>query len=328
MRFFVTGATGFIGLWLVRHLVESGHDVSILARQDQAPEDLRQFGIRVFKGDVLDRECLDRAFQKQDGIFHLAGYVGYKRWERQIMQQVNVEGTRNVINACLKNNVGRLVHMSSVNAIGASPNGEILNENSRYSLDAYSLGYSETKKEAEELVKAANENLDCVILNPSTVYGPGDGRKSSRSLQIKVAKGKFPFYPSGGVSVADVHEVVRATLTAFHKGRRSERYILAGENLKVKEVFELIALEAGVPPPRINMPNWVLSSVGKVGDLLEHMGAKGPINSESAILAQMYNWFDSKKAQQELNYKIISAKTCIHNSIQWMKEQGILDATS
>jgi len=326
VRFLVTGATGFIGVWLVRHLLEKGHEVSVVARSDSLPEEISGRGVKVFKGDIVDRDSLGRAFQNQQGVFHLAGYVGYKKWEREIMRRVNVDGTQNVIDQCLRQGVQRLVHVSSVNAIGASFEKSVLNEESPYNLSKYHLGYSDTKKQAEDLVRSHCDKLDAVIINPSTVYGPGDMKKSSRSVQVKVAKGKFPFFTEGGVSIADVFEVSRAMLTAFENGRRGERYILAGENLTIKEVFDLIAQEAGVPPPKHHLPNIAVKALGKMGDIFETFGKKGPINSESAVLSQMYHWFDSSKAQRELNYRLISAKTCIHNSVQWMKDKGMIPA--
>ncbi len=323
VRFFITGATGSIGTPLVMHLLKSGHDVSILSRQDQTPEELSGHGIRVFRGDISDSETLARAFKDHDGVFHLAGYIGYKKHERAIMEKVNVEGTQNVVTACLKSGIKRLLHVSTVNAIGATFDKKVLDENTPYNLAKFNLGYSETKKAAEELVKA-EKRLDSVIISPSTAYGAGDMAKKSRSIQVKVAQGKFPFYSGGGVSVADLNEVVKGMLTAYEKGRSYERYILGGENLTIKEVFSLIAIEAGAKPPYLYLPNLLMNFVGFWGDIMEKMGTKGPINSESAILGQMYHWFDSGKAQRELNYKITPAKVCIHNSIEWMRKKGML----
>ena len=327
MRFLVTGATGSIGTPLVKHLLRSGHDVSILSRHDRAPEELSGLGVRVFQGDIVDLESVNRSLKGHEGVFHLAGYVGYKKYERAMMEKINVEGTRNVITAALKNNIKRLLHVSTVNAIGATFDKTILNEATPYNLEKFHFGYSDTKKAAEDLVKDETR-LDSVIVSPSTTYGAGDMLKSSRSTQKKVAQGKFPFYSRGGTSVADLNEVVKGMLSAFEKGRSGERYILGGENLTIKEIFDLIADEAGVKPPSVYLPNLIMNSLGFWGDLMESLGSKGPINSESAILAQMYHWFDSAKAQRELNYKVSPARVGIHNSIQWMKEKGMLKVSN
>lgn len=325
MRFFVTGATGSLGVPLVKHLLASGHEVSILSRQDSAPDELKNSRIKIFKANLLDRGGLVHAFKGHDGIFHLAGFIGYKKFEHAAMQSVNVEGTRSVIAACLEAGVKRLLHVSTVNAIAASFDKKVLDETAEYNLSKFNLGYAESKRAAEQLVKS-EKRLDSVIVSPSTVYGAGDMAKKSRSVQVKVAKGKFPFYSNGGVSVAELGEVVNGMLQAYLKGRSGERYILGGENLTIKECFTLIAQEAGAKPPHIFLPNFAMNALGAWGDLMEKLGTKGPINSESAILAQMYHWFDSGKAQRELNYKIVPAKVSIHNSIQWMKEKGMLSA--
>jgi dihydroflavonol-4-reductase len=323
VRFFVTGATGSLGVPLVRHLLASGHEVSILSRQENIPGELSGHGIKVYKADILDGDSLKRAFKGHEGVFHLAGYIGYKRFERAIMQSVNVEGTKAVLAACLASGVRRLLHVSTVNAIAASFEKKIFDENAAYNLSKFHLGYSETKKAAEDLVKAETR-IDSVIVSPTTTYGAGDMAKKSRSIQVKVAQGKFPFYSNGGVSVAELGEVVKGMLSAYEKGRSGERYILGGENLTIKEVFDLIAKEAGSKPPHIFLPNMLMNVLGSWGDLMEKLGTKGPLNSESAILAQMYHWFDSSKAQRELNYKIVPATVSIHNSVQWMKEKGML----
>ena len=323
MRFFVTGATGSLGIPLVKLLLKSGHDVSILSRTDKTPDDLSGLGIRTFKGDISEIDSLTRAFKGHDGVFHLAGYIGYKRNERPIMEKVNIEGTRNVITSCLNGNIKRLLHVSTVNAIGASFEKKVLDETATYNLTKFHLGYSETKKAAEELVKA-EKRLDSVIVSPSTAYGAGDMAKKSRSVQVKVARGEFPFYSGGGVSIADIDGVASGMLSAYEKGRSGERYILGGENLTLREVFTLIANEAGAKPPHIYLPGVVMNALGFWGDLMEKLGTKGPLNSESAILAQMYHWFDSGKAQRELNYKITPARVSIHNSVQWMRDKGML----
>ncbi len=326
MRFFVTGATGFIGSWLVRHLIDEGHEVSVLSRRESIPPELTGLPIQVIRANLNDSFGLAKAFKGHEGVFHLAGYVGYKKSEREIMHKVNVDGTKCVVEACKLSSIKRLVHFSSVNAIGASFDKSVLDENAVYNLSKFHLGYSETKKESEAIVKAAAQDLDVVILNPSTVYGPGDALKGSRSTQVKVAKGKFPFYTDGGVSVADIQQIIKATLAAYHKGRSGERYILAGENLSIKQVFDIITDCAGVSRANIKMPSWLVFSLGKFGDVMESLGSKGPVNSESAVLSEMYHWFSSAKAERELGYKPTSARAAIESSVNWMKEQGLLNA--
>lgn len=277
-------------------------------------------------GDVTDAESVRKACLDVDTVFHLAGVVGYSKAMRAQMEQVNVQGTRNVVDAIQAGPKPRLIYMSSVVAIGASFDGTTLNEDSPFNLSHLNLGYFETKKQAEEIVvQACRENkIRAVILNPSTIYGAADAKKGSRKTQLKVARGKFPFYTSGGASIVSVHDVVNAILAARTKGRNGERYILSGENLTIKEIFNRIANLAGVKPPSIYLPNFAVKAIGHVGDRLEAAGKKGPLNSENAWTAILYHWFDHSKATKELGFRPRPAQEALAESVGWMKQQGLL----
>lgn len=326
MKVLITGATGFVGGWLVKKLVDLGLEVRVIQRRT-TQEDLWPSGVEVFSGDITLPETLDAAARDVHSIFHLAGYIGYSRAARPLMDHVNIKGTENIVEACIKNHVTRLVHMSSVVAVGASFDGTPLNEESPYNLEHLNLGYFETKRQAELIVKNAVKNglIDAVILNPSTIYGPGDAQKGSRSTQLKVARKKFPFYTSGGVSIVDIDDVTAALVNAWKIGRPGERYILSGENISIKSLFEMIATAAGVEPPKIYLPNPIVHGLGKVGDLLEKIGQKGPINSENAWTSTLYHWFDHSKATKELGFFPKPAQYSIARSVNWMKEHGLLN---
>lgn len=323
----VTGANGFLGSWVVRRLAEEGHQVFSLVRKSSDLSELKDAKTEYVYGDVTDLHSLLAAFQGMDTVFHLAGLIAYKRSDRAAMEKVNVQGTQNVVEACRATNVRRLVHLSSVVAVGASFDSQhILNEESPYNVAHLDLGYFETKRKAELIVKEAcqKNRLDAVILNPSTIYGPGDARKGSRKTQLKVAQGKFKFYTSGGVNVVAVQDAVDGIVSAWKKGRTGERYILAGENLRIRELFEIIAKQAGQEPPKMLLPTPVLHGIGMVGDLMGTLGMKSPISRENAWTSTMFHWFDSSKAQRELDFKPRPAEIAISQSVQWIKENGYL----
>jgi dihydroflavonol-4-reductase len=327
MKMLVTGATGFVGSWLTKKLLDLGHDVRILSRSGRADFPFDSSKIEVIRGEISDIESLNRATQNIHSVFHLAGVVGYSRAMRQQMYETNVVGTKNIINSCQKSSCKRLVHMSSVVAVGASFDGKRpLNEDSPFNLHHLDLGYFETKLEAENLVREAVKSgrLDVVILNPSTIYGPGDAKKGSRSTQIKVARGNFPFYTSGGVSVIHIEDLVSAVYRAWEVGRTGERYILSGENITIQQLFEIIAKEAGVNAPKVYLPNSIVLSIGKIGDILEKFNKRGPINTENGWASILYHWFDNSKAQRELNFKPRPAQAAISDSVRWMKENKVI----
>jgi dihydroflavonol-4-reductase len=326
VKILVTGASGFIGRALTQKLVQIGHDVRVIGRTNQDAELRSKRDVEFIKADITDPKSLSQALKSVHSVFHLAGLIGYSRSMHQAMVQVNVMGTSHMLDAAIANGVERFVHMSSVVAVGASFDGTPLTEDSAYNLSHLNLGYFETKRRAEQLVVEASRTgkLHTVCVNPSTVYGPGDATKGSRSVQIKVAKGSFPFYTSGGVNVIHVNDVINATYRAWEVGRRGERYILAGENLKIKKLFYEIARSAGVNPPRIFLPNWLLHGLGKFGDYLETKGKKGPVNSETAWTSTLYHWFDNAKARRELGLNPRPAIEAIQESVGWMKANGVI----
>ncbi len=335
MKVLVTGASGFVGGWLARKLLDlnRGADASkqrqvrVLLRTNNEASTKDLSGAEIFIGDVTDPNSLQKAVNGTEIVFHLAGVVGYTIKERMIMQRVNVDGTKNVVEAVRKSNCRRLVHMSSIAAIGASFDGsKVLNEDSTYNLNHLRLGYYETKRDAEEIVlsSARAKSIDAISINPSNIYGAGDAQKGSRKTQVKIAQGRFPYYTSGGVSVVHVSDVVDALIAGETRGRSGERYILSGDNIKIQELFSIIAMCAGVAPPSMRLPDLFVRGLAILGAALEKRGRKGPVDSESALASLLYHWYDSSKAQRELGFKIRPAEACIRDSVEWMKKNGVI----
>lgn len=302
--------------------------MTVLLRRSLKDTDLSDLPVRAALGDVTDSYSLLKATENQDIVYHLAGKIAYKPSERLEMEKVNVGGTQKVVDACVTQKTPALVYMSSVVAIGASFDKKPLTEESPYNVAHLHLGYFDTKHRAEEIVKTAvhHNGLRAFILNPSTVYGPGDAAKGSRNVQTKVARGKFPFYPPGGVNVVHINDVLYCLRVVTEKGKVGQRYVVAGENLYLKDVFEMIAEAAGVQPPRFTLPRWALHLLGAFGDhVLTPLNLKSPLSRETAWTSTLYHWFSSEKAQKELGLKVTPAKLAIRDSVEWMKQNGYLD---
>ncbi len=326
MKCLVTGATGFLGNWLVQRLLKENCQVRVLHRKnsklaEQLPKDVEKF-----TGDILDTESLKLACKGQEAVFHLAGLIAYKKSEYDRLFQVNVTGTENVLKAARDADVSRVLHLSSVVAIGSSFTREVRNEESSYNMSSLKLGYFDSKHEAEKIVQKYHQEykMDIRMVSPTTVYGPGDMRKGSRSTQLKVAKGKFPFYTAGGVNVIHIEDVIEGIWQAYHKARPAERYILGGENILIKELFEWIAAASGVEPPKYFLPTLVLKGLGRFGDLMQKMGKETSLSSVTAYTASMYHWFDNQKAKRELGLNPKPSRSCVEESIAWAKEQGLV----
>ena len=326
MKVLVTGANGFLGAWLTKRLLAEGYETTALVRKNSDLSELGDTKPNFLYGDVTNLPSLQQAFKNQDAIFHLAGVVSYKKQDQALLEKVNVEGTRNVVQACSELHVPQLLHLSSVVAIGSSFTPQSLTEKANYNIAHLNLGYFDTKKAAEDIVIAAAKanKINAVCVNPSTIYGFGDAKKGSRKNQVKVARGDLPFYTSGGVNVVAVEDVIDGILLALKKGRSGERYILANENMTIKNLFERIAHFANVPAPKYLMPNWALHSLGYLGDQLQPIGINLGLSQINAYTATMFHWFDSAKAQTELGFNPSSADKAIEKSVLWMHDNGYL----
>lgn len=320
MKVLVTGAAGFLGSHLTQALGEEGYEVYAVVRPSSDLSGLRNSVCKVTYADLshLDelRTNLPPGLQV---VFHLAGSVALRPSERLNLDRVHLKGTHNVIRVCQEFKVPRLVHISSVAAIGASRSGEILSEESPNSFQKYRFPNYEIKARAEALVleEVRGGRLDAVVINPSVIFGARDLRKPARKASLMAAQGKLPFYTQGGLSVAPVEDVVQGIIQAWKKGRKGERYILSGENLTGKEVAELYARASGARPPSRALPSWLLRFLGSLSDWV---GLDSSLNSESAMTATTYHWFDHSKATRELDYRPRPAREAIKNSVDWLIE--------
>lgn len=314
MNVLVTGASGFIGSHLVSYLKNFNISVKGMYR--------KQHNIQNYVyGDVTNLDSLITAFKNIDVVIHAAGITdGIK----DHMFKVNIEGTQNVISAAIKQKVQKVVHISSTAAVGATFKPISLTEESYCNL---TIDYFQSKYLSEQIVKNAvsKKQIEAVILNPTQVYGPGDMKKSSRqSLHLKIIRGKFLFYPPGGVSVVDIQSVVEAIYNSIEKGINGERYILSGENLYTKDMFLLLATLAGTQKPFIPIPKSILLSLGSMESLFNTIKIKPIISYERALLGTLFHWFDATKARKELSFKPKSATQTLGPSVEWARENNLL----
>ncbi len=322
MKTIVTGANGFLGSWLCKRLLDEGHEVTALVRKTSDLSEIEHLKLNYEYGDVTNKASLQTAFKNKDYVFHLAGLIAYKKADRPMMDKVNIGGTQNVVDVLTEQKQAKLLNLSSVVAVGASFTPKELTEESPYTIHKLNLGYFETKHTAEKIVcAAAKENkIHAINVNPSTIYGFGDAKKGSRKTQVKVARGKFPFYTGGGVNVVAAEDVTDGIMKAITKGRSGERYLLTSENMTIKELFTKISGFAGVKAPKILMPFPVLKLIGQIGDL-----TGSGLSVENAYTASMYHWFNCDKAKKELGFSPRPSDIAIENSVRWMKDHGYLD---
>lgn len=331
MRAALTGASGLVGGNLARELVRQGYAVRAIRRSTASTAHLGDEPIEWVPGELENVAALRSAFAGADVVFHCAASVTLDPQPTPEVVKTNVAGTRNVVEAVREAGVPRLVHCSSVVAVGLSENGLPCDENARFNFAEHGLadGYTVTKRESEDLVRAAvREGLDAVVVNPTFMLGPYDAKPSSGRLIVGVVQGQSPGYTTGANNFVDVRDVARGMILAWQKGRAGERYILGGHNLPYKEIFERIARVAGVPPLTWSVPYPLAYAAGLLGDLQQWITGKEPLVTTNSV-----RWgycptfqFTSAKAERELGYAYGPIEPAIDDALTWFRDNGMLPA--
>jgi dihydroflavonol-4-reductase len=326
-RVAITGASGLLGGNLAAELIAAGHQVVATKRAGTQVSHLADLAIEWVDAELGSIDALTKAFAGCACVFHCAAAVTIKKQVTPEMTAANVTGTANVIAAVIAAKVPRLVHVSSVVAIGLSTNGIPCDETAVWNFDVLGLddAYAITKHQAEEVVHAAKDKLDAVIVNPTYMFGPRDAKPSSGGLLRKVVQRRVPGYTPGYNNFVDVRDVARGMIAAWHKGRRGERYILGGHDMTYRECFERIAKVAGVAPPRFGVPRPIAKLLGKWGDFVERRGKEPLLNSMQVDYAYTDKFrFKSRKAADELGYTISPLEPAIRDTIAWFRANHMI----
>src|SRR5664279_5932289 len=250
-RVAITGASGLLGSNLAAELLRAGHTVLATRRAGTKVAHLDDLAIEWREADLGSADALARAFTGAEAVFHCAAMVTVKREVTPEMTDANVTGTERVIAACKTAGVRRLIHTSSVVAIGLTTDGTPSDETARWNFEELGLSdaYAITKHRAEDVVRATD--LDALIVNPTYMFGPRDARPSSGKMIVDVARRRVPGWTPGFNNFVDVRDVARGMIAAWQRGKRGERYILGGHDMTYGEVFRAIAAVVGVAPPRL-----------------------------------------------------------------------------
>ncbi len=325
----VTGATGLVGGNLARALVARGRTVRVLLRPTSRAGHLDDVpGLEHAPGDVTDSASLLRACDGVEHVYHCAALVSM--WPRRDaeMWRVNVGGTDNVVAAVRRAGVRRLVHCSSVDAIGLPESDAPSTEETPWNWDRLGLenGYARTKYESQRRVlAAAARDVDAVVVNPTYMLGAWDARPSSGRMILEVAAGRAVAHTDGGNNFVDVEDVTDAMIAAAERGGRGESYILGGVDLTYREVFSLIADVLGVSPPRFALPYALARIGGWVGDVVAAVTDREPaINTTTARMGYVRHYYSPRKAIVALGMRKTPIHTAIERAVAWFRAHGML----
>ena len=315
---FVTGATGFVGINLVRELLAERWRVVALHRSGSDSTHLA--GAEFVEGDILDAESLRRAMPDGvDVVFHVAGDTTLWSRNRDRQMRVNVIGTRNVVETAIEKRVRRLVQTSSIAAYGH--HDVRVNESTASTALDSPIHYARTKRLAEiEVERGIALGLDAVLVNPSHIVGPYDASNWSRMIRL-VRDEKLPGVPPGGGSWCHVREVVRAHIAAAERGKRGDHYLLGGTDATFLEAVKTIGKITSRKVPDKTMKPFLLHAYGTVSEWVSLITGREPdVTREGAILVCENVVADCSKAERELGYKAVPLRTMFQDCYEWMIE--------
>ena len=333
--YLITGATGFLGSNICRLLSARGERVRALVMNGDPATKYVPEGIEIVNGDLLDKESLEHFFETdmEDEVYviHSAGIVWVKPEENPKVHAINVGGTANIIDQCVRHRVKKLVYISSTGAIPELPKGQKIKEVEQFwPNDGLVDYYSMTKAEATQLVMDALKQypeLDASIIHPSGICGPYDYAFGSVTTMIRdFVQGKMKMGIEGTFNSVDVRDLAEGVIAACEKGRRGECYIMSNEVVTMHDMFVLIN-EAAQLSGKSYVLSKQLAHVGvRVLELASRYTGKEPLLSEFNIyMLNRNNKFDCSKAERELGFRCRPFSESIKDTVSWLREEGFLE---
>ena len=314
----VTGATGFVGSHVARALAARGDDVRATVRATSRLEPLDGLDVETVVADVTDRRAVRRALRGVTRVFHVAGTTNL-RMSADDLFRINVQGTRTVLEECLRAGVERVVHTSSVAAVGPAPKGGAADERQVWRGGELGIPYVDSKHEAEvEALRIAARGLPVVVVCPAYVLGAGDTHRSSTEIVRRFMLRRIPAYVDGAINIVDVADVAAGHLLADELGVPGERYILGNRNYTWDRLFADLARLSGIEAPAVKLP--VTAALA----LAEGLGRMpGPTPVTPVEIRSAANWwtYRSTKARRELGWSTRPHEETVEATVAWYRER-------
>jgi dihydroflavonol-4-reductase len=319
----VTGASGFLGSELVKQLVANNESVRIIVRPSSDISHLASIKdkIEIVEADILDVPSLEMAFDGVEKIYHSAAVIGYDSSFYDAMYKCNIEGTANVVNVALTKGIKKLLHVSSIAAIGGKPN-DLISEETKWEKNEWTTHYGITKMLAErEVWRAEQEGLEVVMVNPGIILGSSSNEnKATMRVFKRIASGKMPFYSNGTNGFIDVRDVAKICIQLMNSPVHSERFILINQNLSFKDYFERIAKRLNVQPPKRAL-NKTLGNVFLFADWMASTLSrrKRSFTKEIFKVSMEHFEYSNEKIKRQLDYTFIPFDETIDTIAQQLK---------
>jgi dihydroflavonol-4-reductase len=328
MTVVVTGAAGHIGANLVRALIGKSRQTRCLVHVNNRAID--GLATEIVQGDIRDLDSLCRAFQGADVVYHLAACISLSMDDWPVLEAVNVTGTRNVVEACLRTGVRRLVHFSSIHALIQKPLSVPVDEFRPLAESRRCSPYDRSKAAAErEVQRGIEKGLDAIIIYPTAIIGPHDYQPSYfGEALLLLAKHKLPALVTGGFDWVDVRDVVAGAMLAEASATRGAGYLLSGHWVSMCDIATGVAEITGVPITRFVCPLWLARVGAPVIKGISHLNGKRPLYTSFSLKALKSNRHIShEKATRELGYQPRPFRETLVDTLRWFENNGQLTRT-
>lgn len=327
--YLVTGAAGHLGSTVVRMLAQKGEAVRSLVLPGEQHCSAISALSEVYTGDVSDKASLKAFFTAESGaqiyVIHCAGIVSIASKFDQKVYDVNVKGTKNMIELCQEHSVRKLIYVSSVHAIPELPHGQVIAETDRFDPERVEGLYAKTKAEATALaLKAAAQGLDVSVVHPSGICGPYDaGRGHLTQLFIDFYKGRLTAGLNGGYDFVDVRDVAAGILACCEKGRRGACYILSNRYFSIPELLGIFHEVSGKRRVRTVLPLWFVRMTAPIAELYYKLLRQPPLYTVYSVYTLTSNaHFSHEKAARALGYTVRPFTQTVEDTMRWLQEQG------
>ncbi|MEM9918981.1 MAG: NAD-dependent epimerase/dehydratase family protein [Bacteroidota bacterium] len=326
MKVLVTGADGLLGSNLVRELLQRQTRVKAFVLPNSPSKTLANLDIERFEGNLLNAEDLIKAIHDCDAVIHAAANTNIWPDRSEMVRRVNIDGTRNLVEAAIQAKVKRMVYVGTANTFGFGSKESPGDETRPYRSARYGLDYMDSKRAAQQLIlKAVQEReLPALVVNPTFMLGPYDSKPSAGAMVVAIHQGKVPGYTSGGRNYIYVKDVAIAICNALSMGRIGECYIAGHQNLNYKEAFGKIAQIVGAKAPAIPIPSFASLLYGAIGSFGSKLTGKPPtVSLAMARISTDEHYFSARKAIDELQLPQTPIEQAIRESFEWMRANGV-----
>lgn len=324
MKILVTGASGFLGGYIIHQLLEAGHEVVGVLRSPRKFLWPMHPHLKLQVGDITDGSFWERAMAGCTHVIHAAAttsqsYTSYRPYER-----ANVTGTAMVIKAAVAQGVKRMVYVSTANTLGYGTAQDMGSEEKPMQKPFTNSWYVQSKKEAEDLVRAVGNDMETIVVHPTFMLGAYDAGPSSGVIILKGYGKRLVLCPRGGKNFVYVADVAKGAISALEKGENKGSYLLSGQNMSYRAFFELLTKQSGKKPFLVLVPQPILLLMGAMGSLLRCLGLPISLSWTNAKILGIQPHYSNAKASTHFNMRFQPIEVAVADAVEWFLEKGML----